>query len=62
MDHVSGEWGAFNEILKRKDSAVQAQVRRRDGSTSFEIVELYVCVCWSAVLVITVAVLYISVW
>lgn len=44
MDHVSGEWGAFNEILKRKDSAVQAQVRRREGSRSIEIVELC-CIC-----------------
>ena len=30
VEHVDGEWGAFSEILKRKDSAVQAQVRERD--------------------------------
>ena len=26
VDNVEGEWGAFNEIMKRKDSAVSAQV------------------------------------
>lgn len=26
VDHVEGEWGAFNEIMKRKDGAVQSQV------------------------------------
>ena len=26
VDNVEGEWGAFNEIMKRKDAAVQAQV------------------------------------
>ena len=35
VEHVDGEWGAFSEILKRKDTAVQAQVRER----------LCVCVC-----------------
>ena len=25
-DNVDGEWGAFNEILKRKDSSIQTQV------------------------------------
>ena len=34
MDNVDGEWGAFNEIMKRKDSAVQAQV----GSLQMKIV------------------------
>ena len=28
IDHVEGEWGAFVEIMKRKDAAVQTQVRR----------------------------------
>ena len=27
VDNVEGEWGAFNEILKRKDSNMQSQVR-----------------------------------
>ena len=27
VDQVEGEWGAFNEILKRKDSSMQSQVR-----------------------------------
>ena len=26
IDNISGEWGAFNEILKRKDVAMQSQV------------------------------------
>ena len=26
IDNVEGEWGAFNEILKRKDSSMQSQV------------------------------------
>ena len=26
MDNVEGEWGAFNEIMKRKDAAIQLQV------------------------------------
>lgn len=26
VDNIEGEWGAFNEIMKRKDSAIQAQV------------------------------------
>ena len=26
IDHVEGEWGAFVEIMKRKDAAVQTQV------------------------------------
>ena len=25
-DYIQGEWGAFNEILKRKDSSIQNQV------------------------------------
>lgn len=25
-DNIDGEWGAFNEILKRKDGAIQTQV------------------------------------
>ena len=27
IDHVEGEWGAVVEIMKRKDAAVQTQVR-----------------------------------
>ena len=34
VDNVEGEWGAFNEIMKRKDAAVQAQV----GSLQMKIV------------------------
>ncbi len=34
VDHVDGEWGAFNEIMKRKDLAVQGQV----GSLQMKIV------------------------
>ena len=26
MDNVEGEWGAFNEILRRKDSSMQTQI------------------------------------
>ena len=26
VDNVEGEWGAFNEIVKRKESAVQTQI------------------------------------
>ena len=25
-DNIEGEWGAFNEIIKRKDSSIQSQV------------------------------------
>ena len=34
VDNVEGEWEAFNEIMKRKDAAVQAQV----GSLQVKIV------------------------
>ncbi|XP_065208173.1 dynein heavy chain, cytoplasmic isoform X2 [Planococcus citri] len=27
VDNIEGEWGAFNEIMKRKDSSIQAQVQ-----------------------------------
>jgi dynein heavy chain 1 len=27
VDNIEGEWGAFNEIIKRKDSSIQTQVR-----------------------------------
>ena len=26
-DNIDGEWGAFNEILKRKDGTIQTQVK-----------------------------------
>lgn len=26
VDNIEGEWGAFNEIMKRKDSSIQTQV------------------------------------
>ena len=35
VDNVEGEWGAFNEIMKRKDAAVQAQV----GSLQMKIIQ-----------------------
>ena len=35
VDNVEGEWGAFNEIMKRKDAAVQAQF----GSLQMKIVQ-----------------------
>ena len=25
-DNIEGEWGAFNDIIKRKDSSIQTQV------------------------------------
>ena len=28
VDNIEGEWGAFNDILKRKDSSIQTQVTR----------------------------------
>ena len=28
-DNIDGEWGAFNEILKRKDGTIQTQVTVR---------------------------------
>lgn len=28
VDNIDGEWGAYNEIMKRKDGAIQQQVRR----------------------------------
>lgn len=34
VDNVEGEWGAFNEIMKRKDSAMQTQI----GSLQMKIV------------------------
>ena len=27
VDNIEGEWSAFNEIMKRKDAAMQSQVR-----------------------------------
>ena len=26
VDNIEGEWGAYNEIMKRKDAAIQQQV------------------------------------
>ena len=26
VDNIEGEWGAYNEIMKRKDTAIQQQV------------------------------------
>lgn len=26
VENLEGEWGAFNEIIKRKDSSIQTQV------------------------------------
>lgn len=26
IDNIEGEWGAFNDIMRRKDSAIQQQV------------------------------------
>ena len=49
VEHVDGEWGAFSEILKRKDTAVQAQVRER---LCVCVVCVCVCVCvWYGVYV-----------
>lgn len=28
VDNIEGEWSAFNEIMKRKDGAMQSQVRK----------------------------------
>ena len=28
VDNIEGEWNAFTEIMKRKDAAMQSQVRR----------------------------------
>lgn len=27
VDNIEGEWSAFNEIMRRKDSSIQTQVR-----------------------------------
>ena len=29
VDNIEGEWGAFNDILKRKDSSIQTQVIKK---------------------------------
>ena len=34
VDNIEGEWGAFNDILKRKDSSIQTQVHFRGFTTS----------------------------
>ncbi len=34
VDNVEGEWGAFNDILRRKDSSMQTQI----GSLQMKIV------------------------
>ena len=26
VDNIEGEWGAFNEIIRRKDTSIQTQV------------------------------------
>ena len=37
VDNIEGEWGAFNDILKRKDSSIQTQVTTiRDKTNSWE--------------------------
>ena len=35
VDSMEGELGAFNEILKRKDSAIQAQVYQQAGGWAY---------------------------
>lgn len=32
VDNIEGEWGAFNDILKRKDSSIQTQVNFKKKS------------------------------
>lgn len=32
VDNIEGEWGAFNDILKRKDSSIQTQVNLKKKS------------------------------
>ena len=34
VDNIEGEWGAFNDILKRKDSSIQTQVHLSSFTTS----------------------------
>lgn len=34
VDNIEGEWGAFNDILKRKDSSIQTQVNFKKKSRS----------------------------
>ena len=34
VDNIEGEWGAFNDILKRKDSSIQTQVHFSSFTTS----------------------------
>ena len=34
VDNIEGEWGAFNDILKRKDSSIQTQVHFSGFTTS----------------------------
>lgn len=37
VDNIEGEWGAFNDILKRKDSSIQTQVTTiRDKTNRWE--------------------------
>ena len=37
VDNIEGEWGAFNDILKRKDSSIQTQVTTiRDKTNLWE--------------------------
>ena len=37
VDNIEGEWGAFNDILKRKDSSIQTQVTKsRDQTNHWE--------------------------
>ena len=46
IDHVEGEWGAFVEIMKRKDAAVQTQVRKGDPACSQVIFEFVDRIQW----------------
>lgn len=33
VDNIEGEWSAFNEIMRRKDSSIQTQVKTKHRST-----------------------------
>ena len=44
VDNIEGEWGAFNDILKRKDSSIQTQVNMTVSNfKSFLLLKLPTC-------------------
>jgi hypothetical protein len=52
FDNIEGDWGAFNEIIKRKDSSIQTQVQTHETEVTVSLIlkvheeNFRFCVCF----------------